>query len=80
MAYKTLINPDTKEEYDDYLSSVGGSRPHEEEHIDPEEIERRKRERGKQRFMDDYDYANEEFFNMWKQRTQKKEQGGSKQH
>ena len=47
MAYKTLINPDTKEEYDDYLSSVGGSRPHEEEHIDPEEIERRKRERGK---------------------------------
>ena len=52
---------------------MGSSRPKEEDHIDPEEIERRKRERGKQRFMEDYDYVNEEFFNMWKQRTQKNE-------
>lgn len=29
--------------------------------------------------MDDYDYANEEFFNMWKQRTQKKDQGKSQE-
>jgi hypothetical protein len=51
------------------LDSVGGSRKTEQEQIDPEEVERRKRERGKQRFMDDFDYINEEFFNMWKERT-----------
>ena len=39
--------------------------------MDPEEIERRKRERGKQRFMEDFDYVNEEFFNTFKQRTRK---------
>ena len=28
LAYKTLIDENTREEYDDYLSSVGNSRSH----------------------------------------------------
>ena len=69
LAYNTLINDKTRTEYDEYLASVGTNRGKVQEELDPEEIERRKRERGKQRFMEDYDFVNEEFFNMWKQRT-----------
>jgi len=59
-----------RDEYDDYLSSLGSNRSKEKEaDMDPEEIERRRRERGKKRFMEDFDFANEEFFNMWKQRA-----------
>ena len=75
LAYKTLINVDTREEYDDYLDSVGSSRDRQkEEKLDPEEIERRKRERGKKRYEEDYDFANEEFYNMFKERTKGKNQ------
>lgn len=69
LAYTTLINDKTREEYDEYLASVGSYRGKVKEELDPEEVERRKRERGKQRFMEDYDFVNDEFFNMWKQRT-----------
>ena len=76
LAYKTLINEETREEYDDYLDSVGSSRSRQkEEGLDPEEIERRKRERGKKRYEEDYDFANEEFYNMFKERTKGKGQG-----
>ena len=37
-----------------------------EEKIDPEEVERRRRERGKQRFQEDFSFANDEYFNMFK--------------
>ena len=40
-----------------------------ETYIDPEEAERRSRERGKKRFMEDFDFLNDEFINMWKSRT-----------
>ena len=36
---------------------------------DPEEVERRRQERGKKRFMEDFDFINEDFYNMWKQTT-----------
>jgi DnaJ-class molecular chaperone len=42
-------------------------------------MERRKKERGKQRFMDDYDFVNQDFFNMWKQRTQPKGEAGAEE-
>ena len=71
-AYRTLTDPNLREEYDLYLASVGSSRTHDEgPEIDPEEIERRKRERGRKRFMDDFDFANEGFFNMWQTRSKK---------
>lgn len=56
-------------EYDEYLASLGYNMKKDQENLDPEEIERRRRERGKKRYMEDFDFANEEFFNMWKQRT-----------
>ena len=66
LAYRTLIDPKLREEYDQYLASVGSSRTHDEgPEIDPEEIERRKRERGRKRFMDDFDFVNEGFFFAW---------------
>ena len=75
LAYETLMDDDKREEYDDYLSSLGYNRTKEHEEIDPEEVERRRRERGKKRFMEDFDFANDEFFNMFKKRTGAK--GGS---
>ena len=71
MAYDTLINKASRDDYDEYLASVGGNMDHEYDERDWEEIERRKRERGKKRFMDDYDFVNRDFFNMFKQRFQK---------
>ena len=47
LAYRTLTDPKLREEYDEYLASVGTNIKHDEPEIDPEEIERRKRERGK---------------------------------
>lgn len=43
LAYKTLINPESKSEYDEYLQSVGSNMHKEkgETYIDPEEAERR---------------------------------------
>tara|TARA_B110000285_G_scaffold168004_1_gene187894 strand:- start:134 stop:292 length:159 start_codon:yes stop_codon:yes gene_type:complete len=52
------------------LASVGQQSRDNDYYPDPEEVERRKKERGKQRFMDDFDFVNQDFFNMWKQRTQ----------
>ena len=64
------MDDDKREEYDVYLASLGQNRAREREtHMDPEEIERRRRERGKKRFMEDFDFVNDEFFDMWKQRT-----------
>jgi len=69
LADQTLIDEDRRDEYDVYLASLGSNRTREEDTIDPEELERRRRERGKKRFEEDHDFVNEEFFNMWKQRT-----------
>ena len=70
LAFTTLMDDEKRNEYDDYLSSLGAYRSKEKEaDMDPEEIERRRRERGKKRFMEDFDFANEEFFNMWKERA-----------
>lgn len=43
LAYKTLINPESRSEYDEYLESVGSNMHKEkgETYIDPEEMERR---------------------------------------
>ena len=54
-----------RDEYDDYLASVGVNMSHEYSERDEEEIERRRRERGKKRFMEDFDFANQDFFNMF---------------
>ena len=62
LAYKTLVDPKLREEYDEYLASVGTNIKHDEPEIDQEEIERRKRERGKKRYMEDFDFANDSFF------------------
>ena len=64
------MDPKKREEYDEYLSSLGANMKKEHgDEIDPEEVERRKRERGRKRFEDDYQFVNEDFFNMWKHRT-----------
>jgi hypothetical protein len=64
------MDDERREEYDIYLSSLGQNmRKEKEAEMDPEEIERRRKERGKKRFMDDFDFANEEFFDSWKART-----------
>ena len=70
LAYKTLSDPVSRADYDDYISqlrTVSGlyNDFHVEEEEDPEvlaERERRKRERGKKRFEQDYSFVNEEFF------------------
>jgi molecular chaperone DnaJ len=82
LAFQTLSNPQTRKEYDEYLSSLGAYRPDEKEQLDPEEVERRRRERGKQRFMEDFHFLNEDFFNMWRQRTKQahSEQAESETH
>ena len=68
-----MIDPQLREEYDQYLESVSTpwGRKNDEPKIDPEEIERRKRERGKRRFMDDFDFVNEGIFNNWQNRSKK---------
>eukprot|EP00347_Sterkiella_histriomuscorum_P015383 403357225 len=74
LAYDTLINEDSRGEYDEYISQhIKLSRlwkEMEKEEVDDEETERRKKERGKRRFEEDFDYANEEFFASWKSRFQ----------
>ena len=67
-AHQTLTDPDRRKEYDDFLLTTE-ARNRDYQEIDPEEVERRKRERGKKRFMDDFDFINEDFYGMWKERT-----------
>lgn len=70
LAYQTLMDDSKREEYDDYLSSLTYNIDKEKEpDIDPEEVERRRQERGKKRFMEDFEFVNEDFFNQWKERT-----------
>jgi DnaJ-class molecular chaperone len=47
LAYKTLINKNSREEYDDYLASVGTNMNRDYEEVDHEEVERRRSVRGK---------------------------------
>ena len=81
LAYKTLSNAEAREEYDAFLASQSAYMPHSagEQAIDREEIERRKRERGRKRFMDDFDFANQEFFGLFQSRT-KREQANTDPH
>ena len=76
LAYQTLKNPDSREEYDLYISQdqfIQHIDGRDEE--DPEvkaERERRRKERGKKRYEENYDYVNEEFFASWQNRTNSK--------
>ena len=52
LAYNTLIKDEARKGYDLYLASVGLNMSKEKgPDIDPEEVERRRQERGKQRFQ-----------------------------
>jgi hypothetical protein len=70
LAFTTLINKVSREEYDQYisshkeLSSMWNKKRSSEEEED-EETRRRKQERGKRRFEEDFDHVNEEFFSSW---------------
>ena len=74
LAYKTLVNKVSRAEYDEYISqnqrvsNYWKANSQEEDSEDPEvvaERERRKRERGKKRYEEDYSFVNEEFFSSW---------------
>ena len=77
LAFQTLANEESKIEYDGYISQnqrINNFRNEgmgaEEE--DPEvaaEKERRRKERGKKRYEEDYSFVNEEFFSSWQNRT-----------
>ena len=79
LAYNTLINDKSREEYDEYLDQYESMSGHHRrnngedfDEDDPEVIaerERRQRERGKKRFEEDYSFVNQEFFSSWKNRT-----------
>jgi DnaJ-class molecular chaperone len=76
LAYRTLRDPEDRKEYDEYLaqlqamSSFYGAKFEEVENPDVKaNRERREKERGKKRFMDDFSYANDEFFAAWQNRT-----------
>ena len=75
LAYNTLSDADSRQKYDEYISQlqrVGNMKGKVEEEEDPEVIaerERRKKERGKKRFEEDYSFVNEEFFSSWQNRT-----------
>jgi len=63
------------------LQSLGANRRKlfgDDGEVDPEERERRRKERGKKRYMEDFEFANDEFFNMWKQRTAGKQESNQK--
>ena len=77
MAYDTLSRKESREEYDDYLDSVGVNMNHKYEEIDPEEVKRRRKERGKKRFMEDFDFSNNYFFNMFQSRFGKTSKSSS---
>ena len=76
LAYKTLYNESSRAEYDEYLaeykglSNMYGDRHHQVEEED-EETRKRKQERGKRRFEEDFDHVNEEFFSSWQTRTKR---------
>lgn len=80
LAYKTLVNKASRAEYDEYISQnqrVSNYwnaywKEEGEDSEDPEvvaERERRKKERGKKRYEEDYSFVNEEFFSSWQNRT-----------
>ncbi|CDW71259.1 chaperone protein [Stylonychia lemnae] len=90
LAYDTLIQDESRAEYDEYVSQhIMLSRlwaSVDKEEGDNEEAEKRKKgkiindqlrfikERGKRRFEEDYDFANDEFFSSWKTRTKSGQQ------
>ena len=79
MAYKTLGNEATRTEYNEYIAQLqqisrsenywdSNSKNEEDPIEDPEvmaERERRRKERGKKRFEEDYSFANDQFFSSW---------------
>jgi chromosome segregation ATPase len=73
-AYSTLINENSRAEYDEYmdsyqaLSNMYKTRGEDEE---SEEAKRRKQERGKRRFEEGFEHVNEEFFTSWQSRTKR---------
>ena len=83
MAYKTLGNEATRTEYNEYIAQLQqisrsqnywdtNTKNDEEAIEDPEvvaERERRRKERGKKRFEEDYSFANDQFFSSWQNRT-----------
>ena len=83
MAYKTLGNEATRTEYNEYIAQLqqisrsenywdSNSKNEEDPIEDPEvmaERERRRKERGKKRFEEDYSFANDQFFSSWQNRT-----------
>mmetsp|Transcript_17750 Transcript_17750/g.27442 ORF Transcript_17750/g.27442 Transcript_17750/m.27442 type:complete len:109 (+) Transcript_17750:210-536(+) len=66
LAYETLTDEERRAEYDEYLESVASGKNHGYKELDEEEVERRRRERGKKRYMEDFDFVNEDFYNMWR--------------
>lgn len=78
LAYSTLSNPVSRSEYDEYISQIHSVSGLYNEDLrnayedDPEvlaERERRRKERGKKRFEQDYSFINDEFFSSWQNRT-----------
>ena len=65
LAYNTLINEGSRTEYDEYISQSRFSANYAGEKIDDETARKRKEEKGKKRFEEDFSYANDEFFSAW---------------
>jgi hypothetical protein len=68
-----LSNAESRTEYDEYISQSRFSANYAGEKIDDESARKRKEEKGKKRFEEDFSYANEEFFSAWQNRTGSKE-------
>jgi DnaJ-class molecular chaperone len=74
LAYNTLSKEETRKEYDDYISqsrfsaNFAGANDDEDPDLKAER-ERRKAERGKRRYEEDYSFINNEFFSAWQNRT-----------
>eukprot|EP00347_Sterkiella_histriomuscorum_P012009 403370241 len=74
LAYETLRNKDTRKDYDEYIAQLHNLQADfNDGHWNNDQANKqdpRKSERGKRRFEEDFDYANEEFFASWKSRFQ----------
>lgn len=72
LAYNILINAKSRKEFDEYLDQHSTMAGYQRRFTgkDQEEAEKtRKKERGKRRFEEDFDFANDEFFADFQQRT-----------
>jgi DnaJ-class molecular chaperone len=73
LAYQTLSNETSRKEYDEYISQSRFTSNYAMNDEDDEEAKaekaRRRKERGKKRYEEDFSFVNDEFYSAWKNRT-----------